>query len=128
MIELTVRFKPTLVCHEINIFLPIFEGKVTLPPKCSQPLRYCKNTFCGQEKRWSLMGLNGTKSGFLSDWYAMTFSTFMISKNVSSNKQKSAVPAASGGPYVDKTLLIDKLKTQTASLTFMMEYGVNLTC
>ena len=58
----------------------------------------------------------------------MTFSTFMTPKNVSSNKQNSAVLAASGGPYVDKTLLIDKLKTQTASLTFMMEYGVNLTC
>ena len=72
------------------------------------------------------MGLNGNKSDFLSDWCAMTFSTFMTSKNVSSNKQNSAVLAASGGPYVDKTLLIDKLKTWAAGLTFMIENRVNL--
>ena len=111
MIELTVKFKPTWVCHKINIFLPIFEGKVTLPSKCSQSLKYCENTFCGQKKCRLLMGLNGTKSGFLSDWCAMTFSTFMTSKNVSSNKQNPAVLVPSGGPYVDKTLLNDKLKT-----------------
>lgn len=50
----------------------------------------------------------------------------MILKNVSVNKQNFAAPAASGGLYVDKTLLTDRLKTSGASLTFLTEYCVNL--
>ena len=57
---------------------------------------------------------------------ALTFFLFMILKNVSVNKQNFAAPAASGGLYVDKTLLTDRLKTSGASLTFLTEYCVNL--
>ena len=46
----------------------------------------------------------------------------MISKNVSITKQNSAVPAASGRPYFDKTLLSDKLKA--CAKQFHIHYGV----
>ena len=51
----------------------------------------------------------------------------MMSKNQSINEQKRAVAAASGGLYVNKTLRTE-MSTWAASVTFILEQGVNLIC
>ena len=71
---------------------------------------------------------NGTLNGFNSPDDAAVLITFMISKNSSNIKKNVAVPAASAGPKLDKTLLTIVLNTCAAYLTFITECGVKQTC
>ena len=52
----------------------------------------------------------------------------IIAKSLSIKQQNFSVPAASGYPYFKNALLTVKLGACAASLTFIMECGVSLTC
>ena len=58
-------------------------------------------------------------------WEFMSLIT-IISKNISIKKQHFAVPAASGGPHFNGTLLTVERSICVASLIFIIEYGVSL--
>ena len=93
-----------------------------------QSLKYCEKHLVNHKTRGSSGELNGVNAGFRLNQCSSMFSTFMISKNISISKQNWAVPVASGVPYVDRTLLTNNLDICAASLTFIIEYGVNSIC
>ena len=62
---------------------------------------------------------------YVQIWEFMSLIT-IISKIISIKKQNFGVPAASGGPYFNGTLLTVERSSCAASLTFIMEYGVSL--
>ena len=94
----------------------------------NQSSKYCKKTSRIHENRGSSTLENGRSDGLSSNLWECMSLIFIISKNISIKEQNFAVPAASGGPYFNKTLLTMELSTCAASLTFIMEYGVSLIC
>ena len=107
-------------------FLEKFPGRCSMD--ANQSSKYCKKTFRSHENRGSSTLENGRSDGLSSNLWEFMSLIFIMSKNISIKEQNFAVPAASGGPYFNKTLLTVELSTCAASLTFIMEYGVSLIC
>ena len=88
----------TFVCNDINILC--FSGFVYAPGLSSidlnQSSKYFKNWIFSHENRGTLVDENGALHGFNSCGDAVVLLAYMISKNLS-NRQNSAVPAASAG-------------------------------
>ena len=102
MIELTVIFNPSYICHDMNIFWPAhFWGEF------SQSWKVLRKTLRSHENLWSLADLNGANIGFRSNSRHWLFWMFMMPKNQPINEQKHAVSAASGGLFANRTLLTE---------------------
>ena len=107
-------------------FLEKFPGRWSMD--ANQSSNYCKETFRSHKNHGSSTLENGRSDDLSSNLWEFMSPIFIISKNISIKEQNFAVPAASGGPYFNKTLLTVELSTCAASLTFIMEYGVSLIC
>ena len=107
-------------------FLEKFPGRCSMD--ANQSSKYCKKTFRSHENRGSSTLENGRSDGLSSNLWKFMSLIFIMSKNISIKEQNFAVPAASGGPYFNKTLLTVERSTCAASLIFIREYGVSLTC
>ena len=102
MIELTVIFNSSYICHDMNIFWPAhFWGEF------SQSWKVLRKTLRSHENLWSLADLNGANIGFRSNSRHWLFWMFMMPKNQPINEQKHAVSAASGGLFAKRTLLTE---------------------
>ena len=120
MIELTLIFNASYVCHYKNIFWSA--SFVKFPWRCwteiSQSWKDLRKTLQSHENLRSLTDLNGANIGFCSISRDRLFWMFMMPKNQSINQQKRTVSAASGGKYVNR-ILLTKLSTWAASLPFL---------
>ena len=82
MIELTLIFSPSYVCHNINIFWPA--RFVKFPWRCwaefSQSWKEVRKTLKSHKNLRSLTDLSGAKIGFHSNSRDWLFWMFMVSK------------------------------------------------